>query len=459
MKLSFLSKSLTTLGLLAVTSAIVGPGIVRSVQAQAQQPASPQSASTANLSIAEIVAQSGGEYDDNNQDFDILLNALEENDLVDYLDRANANLTVFAPTDGAFLEFSRFFGYGGDDESAVLETINREIAALNALDVANGGSNPYSFTLIDILAYHLLPGTQTSASLQSLTGEDRILKTLLYTDEVPYPEQYGIRPISGDGGSRIFFNGGSIGDLSPNTNDPKLQTGLTDISASNGVIHGIDSVLFPFFFTGRFPISLTPPPQAGQPLTIADLIAQSGEYDNNGQDFDILFKLIQTAGLTDILSDPNTNLTLFAPTDAAFVKLDKLASGNPSDVVYDSLQEDLAYQTVINIAIAFDQAARQLPSTPYVAGNAAPALQTILKYHASAGAKTAAEVQSASSIDTLLEGSTITIKDGKLVDISPEYADPQLQAGKTDMAASNGVVHGIDNVLFPFDKLVIPGPF
>jgi uncharacterized surface protein with fasciclin (FAS1) repeats len=37
--------------------------------------------------------------------------------------------------------------------------------------------------------------------------------------------------------------------------------------------------------------------------------------------------------------------------------------------------------------------------------------------------------------------------------------DSQLQAGKTDMAASNGVVHGIDNVLFPFDKLVTPGIF
>jgi serralysin len=451
MKLSFLSKSLTIIGLMAALSAIVGPSITNSVQAQTQPPVTPQSEagdSTANLSIIEIVSQSGGEYDDNSQDFDILLNALKENNLVGYLEKIDTNLTVFAPTDEAFLKFSRFFGYGGNDESAVLETINRELAESNALDVANGGSASSAFNFTDVLLYHLLPGIQTSASLQSLTGEDRLLKTLLYSDEIPYPYEDGISRISGDGGSRISYNGDSIGDLSPNTLDPKLQTGLTDISASNGIIHGIDRVLFPYFFAGKYPISPMPTPQAGQLLTIADLIAQSGEYDDNEQDFDILFKLIQDAGLTDVLSDPNANLTLFAPTDAAFIKLDDLLSGNPG-VIYDGSQEDRAYTTVINVAIAIDQAARQLPSSPYIIGNAAPGLQAALKYHLSAGAKTAAEIQASPTINTLLEGSAITPKDGKLVDLSPDYTDPQLQAGSIDMTASNGVIHGIDNVLIP----------
>jgi serralysin len=451
MKRTFFSKTIGMLSLLATLTTIVGTGIQRTVQAQSQPPAQPPAeagAATANLTIVEIVAQSGGEYDDNNQDFDILLNALKENDLVGYLEKIDTNLTVFAPTDEAFLKFSRFFGYGGNDESAVLETINREFAKTNALDVANGGSSPSAFNFMDVLLYHLLPGVQTSASLQRLTGEDRILETLLYNNEIPYPYEDGISRFSGDGGSRISYNGNSIGDLSPNTMDPKLQTGLTDISASNGIIHGIDRVLFPYFFAGRYPISPVPTPQAGQPLTIADLIAQSGEYDDNEQDFDILFKLIQDAGLTDVLSDPNANLTLFAPTDAAFIKLDQLLSGNPG-VIYDGSQEDRAYTTVVNVAIAIDQTARQLPSSPYIIGNVAPGLQAALKYHLSAGAKTAAEVQASPSIDTLLEGSVITPKDGKLVDLSPDYTDPQLQAGKINITASNGVIHGIDNVLIP----------
>jgi serralysin len=435
MKLSFLSKSLTNIGLMAALSATVGPSIAKSVQAQTQPPATSQAevnASNANLSIAAIIAQSGGEYDDNNQDFDIFLNALKETELSRGLEESDVEGTVFAPTDEAFLKLSRFFGYGGNDEAAVLDIINQKFAEFNKNDVASGGNNPNRFNLRDVLLYHLSDGVKTSANLQNLKG-GKLVRTMLLGGE------------GGDPFLRAFpFNyvNGNLIDGAPNLVDPKLVPGLTDISASNGIIQGIDHVLMPYFIT---PTSPMPTAQAGQPVTIADMIAQSGEFDDNNQDFDILFKLIQTAGLTEALADPNADLTLFAPTDAAFMKLDQFARGG---VGPNSNSPELSsYSEIINFLQQIDQTVKQLPLG--VSGDAVSLLQTVLKYHVSAGAQTAAEIQAAPSIDTLLEGEAITPKDRKLVDLSPEYADPQFQAGKTDMTASNGVIHGIDNVLIP----------
>ncbi|NJN30552.1 MAG: hypothetical protein HC824_09065, partial [Synechococcales cyanobacterium RM1_1_8] len=85
MKLTLLSKTISTLGLLAALSAVIGPSVQQAAQAQSQLLATSQSetgASNTNLTIAEIVAQSGGEYDENNQDFDILLNAVKQTDLI-----------------------------------------------------------------------------------------------------------------------------------------------------------------------------------------------------------------------------------------------------------------------------------------------------------------------------------------------------------------------------------------
>lgn len=126
MKFSLLSKALGVLGLIAALSTLVG--------VSGQKPAQP---STAKLTIAEIVAQSGGEYDTNPQDFDILLNALKQTGLTKALADKKANVTVFAPTDTAFLKLSRFFGYKGNDEAAVLGVISKEFAGLLADPKAN----------------------------------------------------------------------------------------------------------------------------------------------------------------------------------------------------------------------------------------------------------------------------------------------------------------------------------
>ena len=384
----------------------------------------------ADPTIMEILSESGGEYDDNDQDFDILLNAFKQTDVMSTIISETDDFLVFAPTDAAFLKLSRYFGYGGSDEAAVIDTINKEFAELNRLDVERGGSNPEVYKLKDILLYHISVGARDAAELPRSTDKRRTIDPLIYL---------------GGGNFDVSYYDGSLIDSTPGLINPKLQKGLTDIQAANGVIHGIDRVLFPSSLGSKYPIYPRSLPQAGEPTTIMDIIAQSGEYDNNGQDFDILLRLIQVAELTDVLADPNADLTLFAPTDAAIIKFTQNGS---TAVDRDTTRlEAGAYDNVIDRLQIADQFQRRA-----LYGSNADAialLQKGLKYHVSAGAKTAAEIRATSTINTLLAGAAITSKDGKLVDPSPNFSDPQLQMGKTDIVASNGTIQGIDAILIP----------
>ena len=74
-----------------------------------------------------------------------------------------------------------------------------------------------------------------------------------------------------------------------------------DIEASNGVIHVVDSVILP--------PDLTP-----SALTIAEIAAAD-------EDFETLVAAATATNLVGTLSDPDADLTLFAPTDAAFEAL------------------------------------------------------------------------------------------------------------------------------------------
>lgn len=385
--------------------------------------------------IAEVLAQSGGQYDDNSRDFDIFLNALHDTGLTESLADKNADLTVFAPTDEAFLKLSRFFGYSGNDEAGVIDVINKEFAESNQFDIDNGGRDPNRFNLRDILLYQLTQGAKSSAELESLVGTEKILETSVGNE----PDTATLS---------IFYNDGTLSDRSPNTVNPKFQTDLIDLSASNGIIHGTDRVLFPYFLTGKYPV-----PPAALP-TISDVLAQSGStFDENRQDFDILNKLLQTAELTDIFADPNTNLTLFAPTDDAFIKFDEFTRGNPEPYPPDS-RESLAYDQIISFFTIGDEALTQtlaqLPMPLEISGDSVGPLQEVLKYHVSSGTQTATEIQAATApISTLRKNSTISVEDGKLVDELPNFIDPQFQTGKTDIITSNGIIQGIDNVLLP----------
>ncbi|MEO8273351.1 MAG: fasciclin domain-containing protein [Chloroflexota bacterium] len=144
--------------------------------------------------IVDIVLVNDGE-------FDVLQAAVIEAGLVGALSSTDDQYTVFAPTDWAFV--STFRGLLGDN--TLTETDVIAFVDAGGVDTAFG-----SGALADILLYHVTNGRRTSTS---------VLAAPAY------------RMLNGDKLTRS--------DL--------LAAGVSavNISASNGVIHVIDSVLLP----------------------------------------------------------------------------------------------------------------------------------------------------------------------------------------------------------------------
>jgi uncharacterized surface protein with fasciclin (FAS1) repeats len=145
------------------------------------KPAWAAAAKPGNQTIVEIVTADDDE-------FDLLGAAVVRANLVDALN-GKKQLTVFAPTDAAFIAF-----LGATDEEAAL-------AAIETIDVA---------TLTDVLLYHVTNGRRNSRSVLAAP-------------------RYSM--LNGDKLTRVDLREAGIAE--------------TDISASNGIIHVIDSVLTP----------------------------------------------------------------------------------------------------------------------------------------------------------------------------------------------------------------------
>ena len=117
--------------------------------------AGPANASSAQAevdpaSIAGIVAASGDGFDSNGGDFDVLLAAVSTAGLVETLDTAGLDVTVFAPKDRAFVKTAMDLGFEGaitDEEGAW----NFLVTALTAI----GGGDPIP-TLTTILTLSLI---------------------------------------------------------------------------------------------------------------------------------------------------------------------------------------------------------------------------------------------------------------------------------------------------------------
>jgi transforming growth factor-beta-induced protein len=160
-----------------------------------------------------------------------------------------------------------------------------------------------------------------------------------------------------------------------------------DVPASNGVIHVIDKVLVP-------PGVLT--------------IVQMAQANPT---FSTLVQAVVTADLAGALNGAGP-LTVFAPTDAAFASALAELSLTPAQLL------------------------------------ASPDLASILTYHAVDGAVRAADVVALPKPATVttLQGSAFTV-DAALKVIDGRARQAGLVA--TDVEASNGVIHVIDNVLLP----------
>jgi transforming growth factor-beta-induced protein len=148
-------------------------------------------------------------------------------------------------------------------------------------------------------------------------------------------------------------------------------------------------------------------------VTLADVAK------NNG--FTALLAAADKAGLSATLGSANSNLTVFAPTDAAFTTLStQLGFANPTAMV------------------------TALP---------ADALKSILTYHIVSGTKSAADLKAGGASQTTLysfEGKSTTLALNTSSGV--EITDAVLATAKVssaDVAASNGIIHAVDKVLVP----------
>jgi uncharacterized surface protein with fasciclin (FAS1) repeats len=158
------------------------------------------------------------------------------------------------------------------------------------------------------------------------------------------------------------------------------------------------------------PLTTTQAKPAGKPVAQGKKQAAAGnivELAAGNKNFSKLVAAVKAAGLADALSAAGP-FTLFAPSDAAFAKL-------PEGTLEKLLK----------------------PANKSV-------LQKVLKYHVISGTVMAADVKSG-KVDSI-EGSALDIvasKGGVTVGGA--------KVTKTDIVASNGVIHVIDKVLLPPD--------
>jgi uncharacterized surface protein with fasciclin (FAS1) repeats len=271
-----------------------------------------------------------------NGNFTTLVAAVEAADLVDTL-KSEGPFTVFAPTDDAFNALPE----------GTVEALLNDIPALT-----------------DILLYHVVPGKVMAAEVVNLSSADTALG----------------QPLS------IRVEGEAV-----YVND--AQVVITDIEASNGVIHVVDAVIIP-------PAEPTEEEAMAAEMPANDIVDTAVANGN----FTTLVAAFEAAGLVDTLKGEGP-FTVFAPTDDAFNAL-------PEGTV-EALLNDI------------------------------PTLTDILLYHVVPGKVMAADVVNLSSADTAL-GKPVAIRvEGEAVYVN------DAQVIITDVETSNGVIHVIDAVLIP----------
>ena len=274
--------------------------------------------------IAQIATDAGT--------FMTLLTAVEAAGLTPLLADPNADaMTVFAPNDDAFAAV----------DSAALEALLADIPALTT-----------------VLQHHVVAGSADAATVLGAAEHTTLAGTTLAVDAEADPPTIG--------GAGII---------------------ATDLAASNGMVHVIDTVLFP------------PAEMDINAPTIAQIATEAGTFMT-------LLTAVEAAGLTALLADPEADaMTVFAPNDDAFAAVDSAA--------LEALLMDV------------------------------PGLTRVLQHHIVAGSADAATVLGAAE-HTSLAGTTLAV-DAQAD--PPTIGGAGIIA--TDLEASNGMVHVINAVIFP----------
>jgi transforming growth factor-beta-induced protein len=287
--------------------------------------------------------------------------AMEEKDIVDTAIGAGSfNTLAAALTAAGLVETLK-----GEGPFTVFAPTDEAFAKIDPATLENLLKPENKDQLTAILTYHVVPGRVAAADVVNLTsattvqGEDIAIKV--------------------DGGNVMI-------------NDATVVT--PDVMASNGIIHVIDTVIMP-------PSMAAAPAPAPEALTtdIVDTAVAAG-------DFNTLAAALTAAGLVDTLKGEGP-FTVFAPSDAAFAKLDPA-----------TLETLLKPENK-------DQ------------------LTAILTYHVVPGAVLAADAEKLTSATTV-QGEDITIaKDGDALTINGATVITP------NIVVSNGVIHVIDSVIMP----------
>lgn len=208
--------------------------------------------------------------------FKTLCAAIRAAGLSDQL-RGKGPLTVFAPTDEAFAKLG----------TATLESLllpeNKE-------------------KLVAILTYHVLAGKVLAEDVRTMGA------TTLNGQRVDL--------IAADG--EVTVDGANVV--------------ATDVLASNGVIHAIDTVLIP---TDK---------------SVVEIAMENGQFST-------LCKLVKAAGLAEALSGAGP-YTVFAPTDDAFAKLDRATLDNLLKPENKQKLKDILKYHVVKGRVYSEQAAK-----------------------------------------------------------------------------------------------------
>lgn len=350
-------------------------------------------------SLPDTVPSSGGGTTSTSADFEVLALSLGATDLTEAVAELS-NFTLFAPTDQAFANLATQLGFEGDtdDAEAVFASIS---TALDALDETGDGRE----LLAQILQYHIIP--TTAADLADLNAEGSIA-TLL-----------------GDTG-RVTITDGVVEDLDPDAANATIIS--ADVDTTSGTIQIVDGVLLPF----DTPIAETdeePDTPEDDPTLFEFLSISGGTPDEDGDDFDLLLTALAATGLDVVVDDETNDLTVFAPTDDAFILL-------AQSLGYEGDDEEGALRTLL------DASADANPEEPLAL------LTDVLSYHVSPGAQSLEEISESGTVETL-QGADITVNDGALVDQDPNNADATVLS--PDVSAENGTAHVIDQVLLPID--------
>lgn len=131
--------------------------------------------------------------------------------LIDFFLKAKG-ITVFAPTDAAFLTTLRDFRYKGESN--------------NVLAIWSRMFNNRDFNLTRIVLYHVTPQQLTASQLECMGSSFA---------------QHLVKTASGD---IIELSKGMLQDKAKSLPNPKLTKPL-DVQAPNGIVHSLNRVLFP----------------------------------------------------------------------------------------------------------------------------------------------------------------------------------------------------------------------